>query len=249
MATAALVLCSGCIARHVRIQEKGLTCADAHHLAIEAVHRMGYEISEVTKPTPSVPGMILGSRQDGINKHALMVSVFCTTQGAEVEAKSDQTGLAAMDFPTEFRRSFAAAAANQAPPRAAAAHGVDLLLVPARDGGREQLGVDLSGLGILPVSVRITNHTSRTYVFKSKGVRLETAAGTHAAPLAVADVTARLSPEAASSLRQKVVERAELKPDDAASGVLLFPFDAYTGARVELLDRASNETEGFAVEF
>lgn len=243
------LLWTGCIARHIRMEEKGLTCGDAHRIAMQAVARMGYTVTEATRPATGVPGIIVASRQEGTNKRALMVSVMCTGQGAEIEAKPESGGVANVNFPAEFRRSFTAAAANQAPPRPPAERGLDVLLAPERDGGRAQLGVDLSSAGVLPVSVRITNHTARTYGFSASAVSLQTSAGARIAPLTMTDLAKKLGAAEAQSMRPKILEQTSVAPDQTLSGFLLFPFDAYTRARVDLTDRASDEAEGFAIEF
>ncbi|MFI5395900.1 MAG: hypothetical protein ACHQ9S_10240 [Candidatus Binatia bacterium] len=244
-----LLFCSGCIGRYVRIEEKGLTCVQAHYVAIEAVRRMGYEITETTQASPGVPGVILASRQEGTNRRALMVSVLCTAQGAAVEARGEGGGLANLNLPAEFRRSFAAAAVSQPAPRPAAERGLDVLVTPARDGGRELLGVDLTGVSILPVSVRITNHTLRTYAFDARAMAMHTSAGRRVAPLAAGALAKALASDLAQAVKQKVLTKATVAPSETLSGVLLFPFDAYTRARVELIDRASDEPEGFSIDF
>src|SRR5262245_49824166 len=66
-----MVLMSGCIARQMRIAERGLTCVEAQKVAIEAVRRMGYTISEATKAAPGSPGMIVAAREVGTNKQGL----------------------------------------------------------------------------------------------------------------------------------------------------------------------------------
>jgi hypothetical protein len=241
------LLCSGCIARYVRIADPGLTCVEAHRVAIEAVRRMGYTVTEATKAAPGFPGMIVAARETGTRTEGLLVRVFCTVQGAEVEAKTDQGGFAQLSINNEFRHSFEAAAANRAPPRPAAASGVDVLITPERGSELSALGLDLSA--VLPVSVRITNRTARVYDFRAAGVRLQTAEGERVAPLAVADFAAHLPAEAAQSLRDKVLTDRDIAPDATLTGLLLFPLKSYTRARIELIDRASNETEGFAIEF
>lgn len=246
---ATLLLANGCIARHIRMEEKGLTCGEAHRIAMQAVARMGYAVTEATRPATGVPGIIVASRQDGTNKRTLMVTVVCTGQGAEVEAKPESGGIAEMNFPAEFRRSFAAAAANQGPPRAPAERGLDVLLMPERDGGRAQLGVDLSSAGVLPVSVRITNHTGRTYGFSASAVSLQTSAGARIAPLTVADLGNKVAPAEMQAVRPRVLEQTSVAPGQTLSGFLLFPFDAYSRARVDLIDLATDEAEGFAIEF
>src|SRR5262249_26695751 len=112
-----MLLVAGCIARQMRIAEHGLTCAEAQKVAIEAVRRMGYTISEANKAAPGSPGVIVASREVGTTKEALLVQVFCTTQGVEVEAKTDQGALAQLSVSNEFRRSFEVSMANRAPPR------------------------------------------------------------------------------------------------------------------------------------
>jgi len=243
-----LALCSACIARHISLSEKGLTCADAERIAIDTVRRMGYTITETTKPTPGSPGMIIGTRMEGINTHGLMVTVACSTLGAEVEAKSDQTGLSDLNFASEFRRNFEAATTSRPPPRPPAQSGVDVLLTPERGSNVADIAVDLGTAGILPVSIRITNHTPRAYRFQVKGVRLQTAAGARIAALGNDALSAQVGSDTAAALRQKTVHDQEIKPNETLTGLLFFPFNSYTSARVELIDQQSGEGEGFAIE-
>jgi len=244
---AALLSCSGYVARYVRIQQKGMTCVEAQHLAIETVRRMNYTISEATKPSPNAPGVIVAERQDGGTKHSMMVSVFCTSQGAEIEAKTEGGAVAQLSFPSEFRRSFETAVANQAPPRKAAETGVDVLLTPGRAG--TDIGVDWTALSVLPVNIRITNQTARAYRFESNRVELRTASGERAVPLSVGSLTRNLTPEQAAKLRQMVLGDRDIAAHETLAGLLLFPFNAYARARVELVDRLSEESEGFSIEF
>jgi hypothetical protein len=245
----ALLLCSGCVARHVILSEKGLTCVEAQRIAIDTVRRMGYTITETTNATPGTPGVIIASRTEGTSTRGLMVSVACTTMGAQVEAKSDQTGINGLNFSSEFRRNFEAATVNRPPPRPPAASGVDVLLTPERGSSFADLGVDLSTAGILPVSVRITNHTARAYRFQVKGVRLRTAAGDRIAALGSDALSAQVGSTAASGLQQKALRDQDIKPNDTLTGFLFFPFNSYTRARVELIDKQSDEAEGFSIEF
>ena len=239
----------GCVARHVTLSEKGLTCAEAQRIAIDTVRHMGYTITETTKATPGTPGVIIASRTEGTSTHGLMVSVACTTLGAEVEATSDQTGLSNINFASEFRRSFEAATVSRPPPRPPAASGVDVLLTPERGSSFADLGVDLSTAGVLPVSVRITNRTPRAYRFKVKGVRLQTATGERVAPLGNDALTAQVGGDAAATLRLKALHDTDIAPNATLTGVLFFPFNSYARARVELIDKQSGEAEGFSIEF
>ena len=243
-----LALCSACVARHILLSEKGLTCADAERIAIDTVRRMGYTITETTRATPGSPGMLIGTRTEGVDTHGLMVTVACTTLGAEVEAKSDQTGLSDLNFASEFRRNFEAATASRPPPRPPAQSGVDVLLTLERGSNATDAPTDLGAASILPVSVRITNHTPRVYRFQVKGVQLQTAAGDRVAALGNDALSAQVG-SAAAALRQKAAHDQDIKPNETLTGLLFFPFNSYTSARVELIDSQSDEAEGFAIEF
>jgi hypothetical protein len=242
------LLCSACLGRYVRIEQKGLTCAEAHQIAIAAVRKMGYTINDSMKPSPGAPGMITAARESGTSKQGMLVQVFCTTLGAEVEAKMEEGGLAQLSFPAEFRRTFEAAAAARLPARAAAESGLDVLLAPER-GNVAELGVDLSGVGVLPVSVRITNRTPRAYRLRVKDVVLQTGAGDRVIALQVAGVAAQVSPAAAEGLRRQVLADRDIKAGETVAGFLLFPFKSYARARVVLTEESSGEPEGFAIEF
>jgi hypothetical protein len=244
-----LLCAAGCVARYVRIAEKDLTCVEAHHVAIEAVQRMGYTITEATKALPGAPGMIIATREIGTEKRGLVVQVFCTARGAEVEAKTDQGGIAQLSFASEFRRNFEIAVANRPPPRPAAKTGVDVLVSPDRGEGLGSLGIALMNAGVLPVTVRITNHTPRAYRFAAAGVELQTGDGERVHPTSVARVASGLDAEGARTLREKVLSDRRVPPNETLTGVLLFPFKSYTRARVELTDLATGETEGFSVDF
>ena len=64
-----------------------MTCTEAQHVAIGAVQKMGYTIKESTKPAPGAPGLITGERNLGTNVHHVLVQIFCTAIGAQVDAK------------------------------------------------------------------------------------------------------------------------------------------------------------------
>jgi hypothetical protein len=243
----AVLLCSSCAARYVRIAEKGLTCVQAHQIAIAAVRRMGYTIDDATKPSPNVPGLIVASRTEGMAKQALLVHVFCTVLGSEVEATSDQGGLAQLTFPSEFRRNFETVAAVRPRVRAAPESGLDVLVIPERQQAVDS-GVDLNEAGILPVRVRISNRTPRGYHFRVNEVVLQTADGERALPLSITDVP-QIDQTAANTLRQKLLTDRDVMPDETLAGFLLFPFKSYVRARVVLTDRATEEPEGVSIEF
>jgi len=244
----ALLVAPGCAARYIRMDEKGLTCSEAYQIAINAVRRMNYTVDSATKPTPGAPGVITGTHTEGAATQGLMVQIFCTQLGTSIEAKTENGGLADFNFPNEFRRSFETAAAAHAPERPPAEHGLDVMVTPLR-GGADSLGVDLGRIGVLPVSVRISNHSARVYAFHVKDVVLNTEDGERAKPLGVQKVSAQLSAADADTLRRQALGDRDIPAGDTMSGFLFFPFNAYASARVVLTDRASDEPEGFSIEF
>lgn len=221
-----------------------MTCTDAQKAAIAAVRRMNYTVETVTKPAPGTPGIVTAAREELGKRQGLVVQVFCTALGAEVEAKSDQGGLAQLTFPEEFRQSFEAAAKAQPPPRPAAESGLDVLLTPERSGS----GIDV-GTGLLPVSVRITNHTPRAYHFSADDVVLYAQSGDRVAPVSNRDLATQLDAARLEALRAKLVSDRDVGPNETLVGYLVFPFQTYVRARVVLTDRVSDEPEGFSIEF
>jgi hypothetical protein len=238
----------GCMARYIRMDEKGLTCSEAYQIAIAAVRRMNYTIDTVNKPVPGAPGVITAKLTEGASTRGLMVQIFCTTMGSAIEAQTDSGGLADLNFPNEFRHSFATVAATRAPERRPAENGLDVLLTPAR-GNAPELGVDVGSIGVLPVSVRISNRSARVYGFRVTDVVLKTEDGERAKALGVQTLSAQLSPTAADTLRRKALTDRDIAAGETLTGFLFFPFKAYAGARVVLIDRASDEPEGFSIEF
>ncbi|HVM96012.1 MAG TPA: hypothetical protein VMT89_06465 [Candidatus Acidoferrales bacterium] len=243
---ALLVATYGCGGRYMRVQEKGMTCAEAHQAALTAVHRLGYEVVSATKPSPGSPGVITGTQGPEASKKSVLVQVFCTQLGAEVEAKAEGGGLGDLNFNSEFRHTLELAMASRPPVRKAAESGVDVLLTTER-ANNSDLGVDLTDLGVLPVSVRISNKTERAYGFRTRDVVLQTVDGERTKPLAVN--TLKLDAAALATLQTKVLSDRDIAPQETLSGFLLFPFKSYTRARVTLTDREAGEPEGFAIEF
>jgi hypothetical protein len=97
--------------------------------------------------------------------------------------------------------------------------------------------------------VRISNRSARVYAFRVKDVVLKTEDGGRARPLGFQDIGAQLSPVDADRLQQKALTDRDIQAGETMTGFLFFPFKAYVRARVVLTDRASDEPEGFSIEF
>ncbi len=240
---------SGCGARVVKFNERGVTCTEAQNLAITAVQKMGYTIGETRKPLPGLPGMIRAARTVGTEKKGMFVQVFCTRLGAEVEAQTDKGGALELSFGNDFRRAYETARASKPAERAPAGEGLDVALTLEHGGGSAMLAVDLSNQGILPVHVRISNRTSRAYSFKVKQVLLQTTTNQKVKPLAPEEVVKGLSEEQARLVREKVLGDSEIAPQGIVDGLLFYPMQPYSKARVTLKDTADGEPEGFSINF
>lgn len=240
---------SGCGARLVKFNERGVTCTEAQSLAITAVQKMGYTIGETRKPLPGLPGMIRASRTVGTEKKGMFVQVFCTRLGAEVEAQTEKGGALELSFGTDFRRAYETARAAKPAERASAGEGLDVVVRLEHGGGSAMLAVDLTNQGVLPVHVRISNRTSRAYRFKVKQVLLQTTAGERVKPLSDENIVKGLSEEQARLVREKVLGDSEIAPQGIVDGLLFYPMQPYTKARVTLKDTADGEPEGFSINF
>jgi hypothetical protein len=245
---ASLVSLVGCAVRQVHLDEKGMTCTEAQSLAVAAVDKMGYTVKASTKPSATAPGMVTGERVIGTgNIHRVLVQVFCTSIGAEVEAKVEGGAIDNLSFGNDFKEAFKNVATVRRPVRETAQGAVDVLVVPERPSNN-QLGVDFTGTGILPVSIRVTNHSPRRYRFKVSGVVLQQADKRRVNALAWSEISGMVLPAAAAGLEAKLVSDVVLSPGDALAGYLYFRFGGYVSARVTLVDIESKEDEGFFIE-
>jgi hypothetical protein len=55
--------------------------------------------------------------------------------------------------------------------------------------------------------------------------------------------------DAAATLRQKALHDSDIASTATLTGFLFLPFNSYARARVELIDKQSDEAEGFSIEF
>jgi len=98
------------------------------------------------------------------------------------------------------------------------------------------------------VRIRITNRTTRQYRFHRRDVVLRTDDGRRVRPLSDNDLSARLGP-ASVTLQPETHQDRPVAPDATVRGSLFFPFDAYVGARVELVAPDRDEAGGFSIDF
>ncbi|GIW44065.1 MAG: hypothetical protein KatS3mg077_1347 [Candidatus Binatia bacterium] len=245
-----LVVCTsgGCAGRYVRIEEKGMTCGEAQQLAIATVQRLGYRVAEVTRAEPGTPGVVVAQKQEGTRTARVLVQVFCTARGAEIEAKAEGQGLENLDFASQFQKTFSAVAAPRPTPRPLAETGVDVAVAIER-ATSSGLGVDLTAAELVPVHVRIANRTDRKYKLDLARIWLQTPDGRRLQPVPPETVAAKLPPEARAHVEQRALRAGTIAPQQVVEGYTFFPFGTYIRARVTLEDIDNQESEGFTIEF
>lgn len=248
LCAAALLLGSGCAGRYVRMEQKGMTCTQALQSATGAIQKMGYTITGTAPPAPGNPGMVTGERVLAANVHRILVQVFCTSLGAEVAASVEGGLIDHLNFQSDFRAAFNEVAQARPPIRKIASVGVDVLVIPDRVTGND-LGIDFSGTGVLPVKVQIANNTTRSYRFESADLVLQQADGQRVHPFTLTELAARVSLPVADTGRLPSLQGGILAPQQTVSGYLYYPFGGYVRARFSLTDLESEETEGFWIEF
>lgn len=260
----ALALAAGCAAGGVRrssARQRDMPCTEAVRVARGALMRLGYDARVVTPPQAGTPGTIVGEKIGGYSQmsheatrvYRATVTVTCSNAGAQFDAETDEPLPGSLTFKSDFITAIRAVAARrlQRPPRAdnRPETGIVIALEPLRGlEARGAFGVDLPAAGITPVRLRIDNRTDRTYVFAASRVRLQMQEGDRAAALPPAEAAARAG-TAAPALEREHLADAVLAPNATLSGYLYFPAAAYRRATVVLIDQASEEEEGFSVEF
>ncbi len=223
-----------------------LSCEEANRLAYRTVTVLGYTPSSLQIATPGQPGRIL-ARKEGAKDG--MVTITCNESGAVVEP--EKTGLVVPslvgpaerpgEFPQIFKQAFNILRGTQ---EAVAARGpekgLNLTMTPLNSFESQiELGADLPASGVLPVKVIISNNTSRPYGLDASKVFLQPTTGGRVAPIA---------PPAAGQSKALQGEMT-LQPGQVVSGYLFYPAGQYTSARTTLVDKETEEGEGFSIQF
>jgi hypothetical protein len=121
---------------------------------------------------------------------------------------------------------------------------------------------DLSAAGVLPVKVSIVNGTRRAYDFDPTAIVMRRrGAREQVEPIDVSAAHGKLSSAAASgtelgdvaaagrALREKALQGGHLAPGATRTGFVYYPLGDYDHARLVMVDSATGEAEGFAVDF
>src|SRR5215831_1345271 len=244
-----LVLLESCGAqqapRKQTIAVPTLSCEEANRLAYRTVTVLGYTPASLQVATPGQPGHIL-ARKEGAKDG--MVTITCNSNGAVVEPEKTGIALPSMvggerpgEFPQLFKQAFNILRGTQ---EAAAARGpekgLNLTMTPLNSfDSQVELGADLPAGGVLPVRVVISNNTPRPYGVDMGKIFLQPAGGGRVAPIV---------PPAAGQSKALQGEMT-IQPGQTVSGYLFYPAGQYTSARTTLVDKETDEGEGFSIQF
>jgi hypothetical protein len=261
----ALLLAAGCAVgtglTRSRATVQGMPCTEADRVARAALLRLGYDGDVVTPAQPGTPGSVVGYKAGGYDyqtnaatrRYTATVAITCSNAGATLDATTDEPLPGSLTFKGDFARTVDAVAARriQRPQLASRPEtGMVITIEPLRGGdARGALGVDLTAAGITPVRMTIDNRTDRTYAFAATRVRLESQEGERAAPLSEAEVGKRAGSAGQQAASEHAIADAVIAPRAVIKGFVYVPASAYRRATVVLIDQATEEEEGFSVEF
>jgi hypothetical protein len=232
--------------RKQTIAVPALSCEQANRLAYRTVTVLGYTPASLQIATPGQPGHIL-ARKDGAKDGT--VTITCNESGAIVEPEKGGLPIPSLvgpaerpgEFPQIFRQTFNILRSSQEVVEARGPEkGLNLTMTPLNSFESQiELGADLPANGVLPVKVIISNNTSRPYGLDASKVFLQPAGGGRVAPS---------TPPAAGQSKALQGEMI-LQPGQTVSGYLFYPAGQYTSARTTLVDKETDEGEGFSVQF
>jgi hypothetical protein len=264
--------------RQFNLKNQSLTCEQANDYAYRTLQSMGFTMTRFEPATGAHAGTLRGTREERGTQN-VTVGIACNGTSANVDASEDGKLLGQLEFKRGFYLAFTAIAAQtaistsiarqqaQRPIEQKTGQGLHVLVEPVRGlGAKLDFNLDLAAAGVLPVRVSINNVTPRTYTLDPDDIVLAQKDGTRVHPLTVADAVQRV----AGAASQKPANDASAAPDSAEvtrrfqsklltarsiaagqtlQGYLFFPLADYVKGRVTLEDQASEEAEGFVVEF
>jgi hypothetical protein len=265
--------------RQYALKEQKLTCARANDYAYRTLRAMGFAISAFEPAAVGRPGTIHGWREERTVQNVTVTITCRPNDTADIDASEDGRLLGQIDFKRGFYLAFTGVAAQMAVIEAAAREeaerpleqkktkGLRVLLQPIPgQGAKLDFALDLGIDGILPVRVTINNASARCYNLDPDDVALIQRDGTRVHPLSIDEVVDRVvaaeraksdgapsttsgSADIARRLRDRLLKARTISAGEQLSGYLYFPLGSYSKGRVTLEDQASEEAEGFVVEF
>ena len=255
-----LLLAAGCGAAsqsmtRSSVSQANMACTEAARVARGALLRIGYTPQSTTAPQPGAPGVVVATAASGYDRaeqaparlYTATVTITCSNAGADFDAVTDQPLPGSIGFKGDFARAIEAVAARRVTRPALKerpATGMVITIEPLRSGeAQREVGAALPG--VTTVRMRIENRTERTYGFAGERVQMVSQEGARVDPLDAAATAEQIGAAAAA----KRIADGLLAPKASLSGFLYFPASAYRRATVVLIDTATEEEEGFRVEF
>ena len=265
--------------RQFDLKQQPLTCEQANADTYETLRTMGFTVTAFDPAAIGRVGTIRATREDRGSTQNVTVVITCTGRGADIDASEDNRWLGLLEFKRGFYLAFTATAAQAASASVAARDeserpfeqkrlkGLQVLLEPVLGlGAKLDFDFDLAAAGVLPVRVTINNVTTRTYRFDPSDVVMIGKDGTRVPPLTVAAAAQRVvdaarqptagdkmaSPdgaEVARRLQERLLQSHTVPAKQSVKGYLFYPSAPYVKGRISLEDVATEETEGFVVEF
>jgi hypothetical protein len=268
----ALAACTPPI-RQFDLNNQPLSCEKANDYVLRTLQTQGFTITAFQPAAIGRAGTLRGTREERGTQN-VTVHVTCNGKTVDIDASEDGKFLGQLEFKRGFYLAFTgivqAAEITAAAEREAAQHpqeqkgaGLRVLLEPVHgQAAKLDFDLDLAAAGVLPVRVTITNGTSRTYRFDAADIVLVQKDGTRVRPLSLDDATGRVmnaprpagaAPPSSAGVTQQLQARAlsgaTLAAKQNVKGYVFFPLAAYVKGRVALEDQATEESEGFVVEF
>jgi hypothetical protein len=238
-----------------------MPCREATRVARGALLRLGYLIEKVELAQPGVPGVVGGRKEtawspsspEAGDAYTAEIRVTCSDQGSDFEGISNAPFGASRAFRKELPATIAELAERQTVrPRLKENQeaGMVIEVEPLRRlRATSELGVDPTASGVTPVRLRLENRTERSYFFERSKVTLVSQDGARSQPLPAQRIAATFGDAVAQTLYSRLIAEGDVGPHQTVSGFLYFPVAAYQRATVQLIDQASDEVEGFSVEF
>jgi hypothetical protein len=219
-------------------------CEQGNRISRLAIERQGYKVTEFTPAGLGKAGIVKGEKQD---EKPLVITLFCSrNNGVVMETSSESPLLKKEDFYlaiSDFERGFYAMFKGERSlvvkeQTAVVSNQLQVTMKPlSAVESKIIFGMDVTT--VLPVQIEITNPTARSYQVEADQIALLSTSGQRVKPLGE-----KGGPFPAPALTSQMVA-----PKSGVKGYLYFPPGTYTGGRGSLVEKESQESEGFAVQF
>jgi hypothetical protein len=271
-------LVAGCpsVQQQYVVHRSNLSCDDANRYAFDSMRSLGYSVGQFRPAKPGAPGVIKAEKPtDRGNTDHVTVDIKCEAGGVEAFGTKDE-GLLKEDM--TFSRGFFLAFTGLADHSTENAAYHEKETGGTASGGakfdiRPQIGLeskldfgeDLASGGILAVKVKIQNGSNITYKLDPAAIELRDAKDDTVSQIPLAQAANQLAKSSSADagpgapppdparmeglLKERALAPRTLRPGDQAEGFVYFPTGTYTRARANLVDTATDESEGFLVEF